>query len=163
MGGNQLNNLTKTEWYGTSAAQIHAFSVFTSATISIGLEEKSSLTSDAANLHLVRSLRDQEKSNHVTAKLCRKRGEHAPGERGRRDGGQDNLENGAAAVGVGAVRTDAAAGAHRRGESGGLASAGGRTSSGEGAMVSAARWTGAAGGVSARAQREQATPGTAGR
>jgi hypothetical protein len=52
---------------------------------------------------------------------------------------QDNLENGAAAVGTGAVRTEAAAGVHRReeGAGAGLASAGARTSSGEGTMVSA--------------------------
>jgi len=47
-------------------------------------------------------------------------------------------------VGAGAARTDAAAvtaGGHRRGESGELASASGRKSSGEGAMGSAALWT----------------------
>ena len=68
-----------------------------------------------------------------------------PGEgEGEREEGQDNLENGDAAVGAGAARTDAAAvtaGGHRRGERGELAGAGGRTSSGEGAMGSAARWT----------------------
>jgi len=68
-----------------------------------------------------------------------------PGEgEGEREEGQDNLENGDAAVGAGAARTDAAAvtaGGHRRGESGELARASGRKSSGEGAMGSAALWT----------------------
>lgn len=38
-GEKSVNNLTKAECWRTSAAETHAFSVFTSATISIGVDE----------------------------------------------------------------------------------------------------------------------------